>query len=70
MAREGPQQWLDWVEENWKRLGHERLRIGLSRMVVYADGKGLYYLDGNTKRPFSKKIVSLVVRMVKGEQPE
>ncbi len=70
MTREGPQEWLDWVEANWVRLGHERLRVGLSRMVVYAGKKGLYYLDGDTKRPFSEKIVSLVLRMVKKELTE
>ena len=67
MTREGPQQWLDWVDDNWTRLGPERLRIGLRRMVVYADEKGLYYLSGEEKRPFSEKIVKFVEQKMRLE---
>lgn len=62
MEQEAPKHWLEWVDDHWNQMEPERLRIGLMRMVVYADDHGLYYWDGETKRPFREKIVDFVKR--------
>ncbi len=64
MAQLGPQQWLDWLDENFEKMEKKRLRIGLRRMIVFSDEKGLYYLHEGEQRPFSELIVQLVKRKV------
>lgn len=61
LQREAPERWLQWVDQNWHSLGHQRLTIGLKRMVVYADQHGLYYInEEGEKRPFREKVVAFV----------